>query len=357
VRIVRLELREHRIPLRESYAISSMSFDAAELVELRLVTDGLALGLGCAAPAPEVTGETAARSAEALRGPIAAAVEGRSLATLDERGLAELAQDLRALPAARAALDMALHDLRAQERGLPLHALLGRVHAPLPTSVTLGVSSLEETLAAAERALARGFRALKLKTARSLDADIERVQKLRERCGPLVALRVDPNAGLTRAELAHFLDATRTLDLELVEQPLPRGAEEELRDFPAALRARFAADESLHDERDVEGLLRPPRPFGVWNLKLMKTGGIAPALEIADAAAREGVALMWGCNDESCVSIAAALAAALAAPATRFLDLDGSFDLSHDFARGGFALREGCLHPLDRPGLGVELLD
>jgi L-alanine-DL-glutamate epimerase-like enolase superfamily enzyme len=357
MRIARLEVREHRIPLREGYAISSMSFDAAELVELRLVTDGRAVGAGCAAPAPEVTGETARHSAEALRGPLAAAVLGRSLEALEVALLAPLADSLRALPAARAALDMALCDLRAQERGLPLHALLGRVHGPLPTSVTLGVSSVEETLAAAERALARGFRALKLKTARSVDEDLERLRKLRERCGPGVALRVDPNAGLTRAELARFLDATRALALELVEQPLPRGAEDELRTFPAALRERFAADESLHDEREVAGLLHPPRPFGVWNLKLMKTGGIAPALRIADAAARADLALMWGCNDESCVSIAAALAAALAAPATRYLDLDGSFDLAHDFARGGFALRDGCLHPLDRPGLGVELVD
>jgi L-alanine-DL-glutamate epimerase-like enolase superfamily enzyme len=355
MRVLRLEVREHRIPLRESYAISAQSFDTAELVELRVITDTQSVGVGSAAPAPEVTGETASHAAAALRGPIADAVEGRALETLDEELAGRLAQALPELPAARAALDLALHDLRAQECGVPLVALLGRVHAALPTSVTLGVSSVEETLAAAERALARGFRALKVKTGRDLEEDIERLRKLRERCGRAIALRTDPNMGYTPPELAEFLGRTRALELELCEQPLPRGREDELASFSDEERARFAADESLHDERGLAPLLRAPRPFGIWNLKLMKCGGIAPARRIAAQAAGAGIALMWGCNDESCVSIAGALAAALSSPATRYLDLDGSFDLSHDFARGGFALRDGVLLPLDRPGLGVEL--
>ncbi|MBL8898180.1 MAG: dipeptide epimerase, partial [Planctomycetes bacterium] len=294
-------------------------------------------------------------AAAALRGPLADAVEGRALETLGAELSSRLAEALPALPAARAALDIALHDLRAQERGVPLVALLGRVHDALPTSVTLGVSSVEETLEAAERQLARGFRALKVKTGRDLEEDIERLTRLRERCGRAIALRTDPNMGYTRAQLAAFLERTRALDLELCEQPLPRGREEELASFAEDARARFAADESLHDERDLARLLRSPQPFGIWNLKLMKCGGIAPARALAAEAARAGIALMWGCNDESCVSIAAALAAALSSPATRHLDLDGSFDLSADFARGGFALQDGALRPLDRPGLGVEL--
>ena len=65
---------------------------------------------------------------------------------------------------------------------------------------------------------------------------------------------------------------------------------------------------------------------------------------------------MWGCNDESCVSITAALHVALACSTTRYLDLDGSFDLASDVATGGFDLADGCLVPLDAPGLGVELV-
>jgi L-alanine-DL-glutamate epimerase-like enolase superfamily enzyme len=64
---------------------------------------------------------------------------------------------------------------------------------------------------------------------------------------------------------------------------------------------------------------------------------------------------MWGCNDESVISIAAALHAAFACPRTRYLDLDGSFDLARDPASGGFIVEDGLMRLLDRPGLGVEL--
>ena len=64
---------------------------------------------------------------------------------------------------------------------------------------------------------------------------------------------------------------------------------------------------------------------------------------------------MWGCNDESIVSIAAALHAAYSCPSTRYLDLDGSFDLARDPANGGFVVEDGCLRLLDKPGLGVDL--
>ena len=88
----------------------------------------------------------------------------------------------------------------------------------------------------------------------------------------------------------------------------------------------------------------------------MKCGGILPALRIARTAAAAGIDLMWGCMDESVIGIAAALHAAFASPATRHLDLDGSFDLARDPARGGFELRAGLLSTLPAPGLGVELV-
>ena len=87
----------------------------------------------------------------------------------------------------------------------------------------------------------------------------------------------------------------------------------------------------------------------------MKCGGISPALEIGRIAQRAGIELMWGCSDESCIGIAAALHAAFACRATRFLDLDGHLDLARDPARGGFTIVDGVMRLGDEPGLGVEL--
>ena len=65
---------------------------------------------------------------------------------------------------------------------------------------------------------------------------------------------------------------------------------------------------------------------------------------------------MWGCNDESIVSITAALHVAFAQPHTKYIDLDGSFDLAQEVVSGGFVLEDGYMWPSDKPGLGVTIM-
>ena len=342
------------VPLRRPYEIASMRISHVDLLFLRVTTDEGVEGVGSASPAEEVTGESTADCSAALGAARLAWLNGR-----DPRQLAPLLRELershRATPAARAAVDMALHDLVARLRGVPLVDLLGRCHDSLPTSVTIGISSVEETLAEAAELLGRGFRCLKLKVGRSFDEDVARLHMLRERVGPEVAIRIDANQGCTPAEACRFGDIARRLGLELVEQLLPADALAEMRALPESLRRILVADESLQDEDDARALVKDPAACGIFNVKLMKCGGIHPARAIAEIAHAAGVELMWGCNDESTVSIAAALHAAYSSPNTRYLDLDGSFDLARDPFAGGFSVEDGCLRLLDRPGLGVDL--
>ena len=129
-----------------------------------------------------------------------------------------------------------------------------------------------------------------------------------------------------------------------------------MRRLPTSLRKRIAADESLIDARAAVQLTAPPQACGIFNIKLMKCGGISPALAIGAVAEAADIELMWGCMDESIVSISAALHVALASPATRYLDLDGSLDLARDVVDGGFVLEDGYMRTTDRPGLGVQRL-
>ena len=341
------------VPLRRPYEIASMRIDRADLLFLRIATDEGVEGVGSASPAEEVTGESPTACHAALEDARLEWLVGR-----DPRALEALSRELecshRATPAARAAVDIALHDLAARAHGLPLVDVLGRCHDSLPTSVTIGISSVEETLADASEWLGRGFRCLKVKVGRSFDEDVARLHRLREQVGPQVPIRIDANQGYTPAEARRLVDVARGLDLELVEQPLAAGALAEMRALPASLRRILAADESLLDEDDARALVEGSPACGIFNIKLMKCGGIRPARAIAGIAQAARVELMWGCNDESAVSIAAALHAAYSCPATRYLDLDGSFDLVRDPFSGGFAVADGCLRLLDRPGLGVE---
>jgi L-alanine-DL-glutamate epimerase-like enolase superfamily enzyme len=210
-----------------------------------------------------------------------------------------------------------------------------------------------ETLSEAEAFYLQGFRILKVKTGMNVEEDIERMCKLHERYGKQMMLRADANQGYDTHALQRFLSATRHLNLELIEQPLPVGGEETLHAFPPGIRKMLVADESLKSVDSARILARHPQPFGIFNIKLMKCGGIAGAMDIAQVARVAGIDLFWGCNDESIVSITAALHAAFACEHTRYLDLDGSFDLAEDVVSGGFVLENGCLKLAGGSGLGL----
>jgi len=128
----------------------------------------------------------------------------------------------------------------------------------------------------------------------------------------------------------------------------------EMKQLPEEIRKVIAADESLISPKDAIELIKPPSASGIFNIKLMKCGGVSQALKIADIAALEGVDLFWGCNEESIVSITAALHAAFACANTKYIDLDGSLDLGRDVVKGGFILKDGVMYCNDKPGLGVE---
>ncbi len=353
MKITAVETWRQDVELSRPYTIATRTISAVELFFVKVASDQGAAGFGSASPAEGVTGESYDACATALAPESVAWLEGR-----DPRHLGALCRQLRttmpSTPAARAALDMALHDLFARLLGVPLVDLLGRCHDVLPTSITVGIQSTELALAETEEYLGRGFRSLKVKVGLDLEEDVERLTRLRRLAGPEVTIRVDANQGYDTKQALEFHRATSDLDLELIEQPLGAAAVAEMRALPAELRRLVAADESLLSEDDALALARPPA-CGIFNIKLMKCGGVSPALTIARLAETAGIELMWGCNDESAISIAAALHAAYACPSTRYLDLDGSFDLGSDPATGGFAVEGGTLRVLDEPGLGVQL--
>ncbi len=353
--ITRAEHWTERFPLKQPYTIAYETITAATSQIVRIDTDVGLFGLGAASPAPDVTGEGIADARDALDKHLARLLIGQDARRLNAL-LRSVQQAMLATPAARAAVDMALYDLMAKRLDIPLVDFLGRAHRSLPTSITLGIESPEESIAEAQTRVDQGFRILKIKLGKSLTADLERLRRIREHVGRQVALRVDINQGYSIGEFTTFIQQTQALDLEFIEQPLGAADVDGMQRFSAQVRRHTAADESLITPADALAYSCRPRPFGIYNIKLMKCGGIYPALQIAAIAGNAGIDLMWGCNDESIISISAALHAALASPATRYLDLDGSLDLAGDLVKGGFVLKDGKLSVTDVPGLGVRLI-
>jgi len=313
-------------------------------------------GIGAANPSEYVTGEHLDQTLATLTEANLEFLKGRDIREINQL-LFEVTTKFPATPAARAALDIALHDALTKYLDIPLVRFLGQKIKSMPTSNTIGIKNVEETVRETDDYVKRGFKAIKVKIGKDLEEDIERLFKMREKHGNKIAIRIDANQGYTAAQTIDFYKRTQPLNIELIEQPLPAKAVAEIRQLPEPVRKVIAADESLLSPKDALELIKPPRAVGIFNIKLMKCGGIGQGLQIANIGYQEGVDLFWGCNDESIVSITAGLHAAFACPNTKYIDLDGSLDLAKDAVKGGFILEDGIMRCSDKPGLGVERIN
>lgn len=334
------------------YTIAFKTVDEVRNAFVEIVLDNGITGIGSGNPSEYVVGENLAQCLEALKEKNVEFLLGRDIRDFHQLTW-QVWKAFPKNPSARAALDIALHDAFTRYLGVPLVRFLGQKIRSLPTSNTIGIKGVAETLEEAADYIKRGFRILKVKLGKDIGEDIERLVRLRETFGNGIVIRIDANQGYSRDQTVEFYKKTIALNIELIEQPLPAKSVAEMKSLPDEIRDKLAADESLLTPKDALELIKPPCAAGIFNIKLMKCGGVSQALKIADIAQAGGVDLFWGCNDESIVSITAALHAAFSCTNTKYIDLDGSLDLGNDVVSGGFQLKDGYMSCLDVPGLGV----
>jgi L-alanine-DL-glutamate epimerase-like enolase superfamily enzyme len=248
-------------------------------------------------------------------------------------------------PAARAGLDLALHDLIGKRLGIPLYALLGLDPSQTPyTSFTIGISDPETTL----RKLAEigNHPVLKVKLGLgNAREQIETIEAIRDRYTGTI--RIDANEGWSVEEAIDMLRELTRYEIEFCEQPIPAGSPQGLRAIRERCSIPIVADEDSLDARDLPALIGCVD--GV-NVKLAKTGGIRGALAMIHTARALGMKLMLGCMVESAI---AATAAAHLSPLVDWADIDGPFLTAHDPFEG-VRYERGKLVLPDTPGLGVR---
>jgi L-alanine-DL-glutamate epimerase-like enolase superfamily enzyme len=311
----RLEVRIEELRLRHTFTIARGSQDVTPTVIAELSAEGLA-GIGEASPS-DYYGEDAgsvAAALEGLRGFLEAAdpLHYRHL-------LEEAAERLGEKRAALSALDLALFDWVSRRFGQPLHRLLGLDPARLPlTSFTIGIDELERMVEKLREARDYPLIKVKLGTAE----DIEIIRRLRRES--TATFRVDANCGWTAREAIEKSQELAALGVEFIEQPLPPEELDAMEEVYRKSALPLIADESSVVPADIPRL--QGRFHGV-NIKLVKCGGILPALRMVHLARTFGMKVMFGCMIESSVAITAA--AEIGALAD-YLDLDGNVLITND---------------------------
>ncbi|PIL19754.1 hypothetical protein P775_12955 [Puniceibacterium antarcticum] len=262
------------------------------------------------------------------------------------------------LPApVRMLFDCTLWDLSARRAGVPLaHLLAGQAVAiDHATNQTLFLSSNAAFDARADAYVARGFRDLKIRVGQYFEADCARLARLRRRFGKDLKLSVDANGLWSVAETPAFLNRLVEYDVAYVEQPIAPGNWDALSRLAEGSPMPLMLDESMVGPRDVaEIIARTGAAQGrLWaHLKLIKTGGITPALAAVRALRRAGVPFMIGQMNEGSLATAAALHLACATQ-PEHAELYGADGLADDPA-GGLTYADGRVSAPLTSGLGIS---
>ncbi len=280
----------------------------------------------------------------------------------DRQQVEQVLTDVQLPSAARAGIDMALHDWLGKKAGLPLWKMWGLDRSRIvSTSVTIGINS---PCAARERvrdwfgkdaknSASIKYRAVKVKLGNSagIEADKAMLTAVVDEAPANIQVSVDANGGWSLSsaiEMCHWLEK---YNINYVEQPLSPVAD--MDNFSELYRQSplpIFADESCLNSSDIPKLAHCVHGI---NIKMMKSGGITEAMRMIHAARACGLQVMFGCYSDSAI---ANTAAAQLSPLADYLDLDSHLNLVDDpFA--GAVIENGCLMPNGRSGLGVQRID
>ncbi len=298
----------YKVPFRVSRGAEA----ALEVIVATLIDSDGRIGRGEAAGV-DYHGETAASigaQIERVRGPIERGIDFEGLQALLPPG------------GARNAVDCALWDLTAKQRGTTVWKMAGLANPRrLTSSITLGIDTDAAVAAAARRYAEWPLIKVKVDRERHLDA----VRLVRAAC-PAAGIIIDPNQAWDCDLLNRLAPELKSLGVVLIEQPVPCGEDGALRGYTG--KVKLAADESVDDRTSLQAV---KDLYQMVNVKLDKTGGLTEALALSRDARALGLQVMVGCMAGTSLAMAPGTVAGQLA---QFVDLDGPLLHAEDREHG-----------------------
>jgi len=355
VRITAIEPIAVGLAMKKPVVMAAETVARADNVLVRVESENNGVGWGEAASAPTMTGETVASMMAAVAHIAPVLIERAA----DDFGGIAAAMDARMYGnhGAKAAIEIALHDLVARASGVPLHALFGPVkRRRIPLLAVIGSDDEAADLCDAQARWDEGFRAFKIKVGIGAPAaDTARTQAL---CRLLKGngeclVSADANQGFSLDEALHYVSAVAGSGLDFFEQPVAAHDLAGMARVAAASPMPIGADEGIHSLDDIERHHALGAASGV-SLKAIKLGGLRAMAEACRLADRLGMRVNISCKTgESSVASAAALHVAATVPALAWGLTLTSPALAEDVAAAPLRTEAGHVELPDGPGLGI----
>ncbi|MDO7976006.1 dipeptide epimerase [Oceanotoga sp. DSM 15011] len=352
MKITDIKTEKLNVELKEPFITSAGPLYAIENVLITIETDSGIKGYGESAFEYRVTGEIQESIIAAIQKFIKPCLIGEN--PLNTEIIHEkINKAIHNNYSAKAGVEIAIYDIIGKTYNIPLYTLFGGYSNNYQTDITISLNDPKTMLESASKYVKEGFDTLKIKVGNELSEDIKRIKTIRDNLPEKIKIRIDANQGWTPKEAIYALNRLKKYEIEFVEQPVH---EKDIRGM-AFVRNNteipVMADESVYTPQDVIEIIKL-EAADLINIKLMKSGGIYNALDIAKISQAAGMKCMIGCMIESNISITAAAHLATGCKNIKYIDLDSDLFLKHNFSKG-VKTAAGNITISDKPGLGIEI--
>lgn len=360
-------------PRRTHNWASKMDTPIGSHLVVRLETDEGTVGWGetpaiatWGGPHMEYYGETAKTARHIVTDYLFPQLEGKSPLDI---GPLHHAMDkaVKGHPYAKAALDIALHDLAGKKLGVPVSKLLGGQHRDrMPIAHSLGIMETDKAVSEAVEAVEEGVKTIKVKAGLDPERDVDLIRRLREALGPDVTIRVDANEGYDLpSEAARVIKEMNEYDIAYMEQPV--SDVEDMAQVARDVSVPLMADEGAWTRQNILSL-REHRAAELFALYVTKPGGLYRARQVgvvAEAAGMQcdiGGSIEMGIGNAANLHLGAAVPIAELAsvtpvnrPAEAYDDQIASVYYEDDIVADPFGYEDGAVLVPEGPGLGIEV--
>lgn len=355
LRIVALDAHEIDIPLSDPFAIVQGEISVARNIFIRVTLANGILGYGECAPFPEITGEDRPATMRAIDG-LRGILLGRPVAAYRLISRLMTGAD-REHPAARCGLEMAVLDALCRSLGVPMWQFFGGDSAQTcQTDITIPLLGETRCVELADQWYERGFRVLKVKVGKNLDADLMTIQAIAAKHSDIHFV-IDANQGFTEGEvvsLINFLNR-KHINIRLLEQPIHKSDLSGMLNIRRKADFPICADEAVANARDAIRVIQA-NAVDVVNIKIMKCG-VIEALDIATLVRSFGLGVMFGGMVETRLAMSCSLAIAMGYGPAHTLDLDTPLLMASDPLTGGYQYDGPTMRCSEAPGLGMAPTD
>ena len=354
MKITNIQIYPIKLPLIKPFVISYDTYPDMPSLIIKMETDTGLIGYGESVPDEHVTGESFYSTYALLKHNLIPKLIGQNPFNI-ERIHDIMDKTVKNAPSAKAPLDIACYDIMGKATNQPIYNLIGGQYWDyLEIPHVLSIGEPEKMAKEALEAVNKGFTTIKIKVGdKDIKKDVQRIQSIRKSVGEQIKLRVDVNQGwINSAQSLMALKELEDCNMDWIEQPVLADDIQGLAKIRNQITIPVMIDEGLHGQKELYEAIKL-NAVDMINIKLMKCGGIYPALKLIHQAKMANIQCQIGSMVESCIASSAGAHLSLAQKNVISNEMVGPLMFTKDLGKMDY--QGNKLYLSQKPGLGVDI--